>query len=153
VRYLVEDLGFDAAFNYKDGSIRAQLKQLTPDGIDVYFDNVGGEQLESALFRMNLHGRIAVCGAISQYNGPDATGIRNLSLLISKRLTLQGFLVIDHWGRRQAFIDEMIGWLRDGKVQAAETFVDGIDHAVDGFLGMLRGENLGKMIVRIAGAP
>jgi len=152
VRYLVEDLGFDAAFNYKDGSIRTQLKQLTPDGIDVYFDNVGGEQLEAALFRMNLHGRIAVCGAISQYNEPDATGIRNLSLLISKRLTLQGFLVLDHWGRREAFVEEMSGWLREGQVTVAETFVDGIEHAVDGFLGMLRGQNLGKMIIRIADA-
>jgi NADPH-dependent curcumin reductase CurA len=150
VRYLVDELGFDAAFNYKDGSIRTQLKQLTPDGIDVFFDNVGGEQLEAALFRMNLHGRVAVCGAISQYNNPDATGIRNLTLLISKRLTLQGFLVLDHWGRRQEFVEEMAGWLREGRVQVAETFVDGIDHAVDGFLGMLRGENVGKMIVRLA---
>ncbi|GGM12232.1 NADP-dependent oxidoreductase [Dactylosporangium sucinum] len=149
VRYLVEDLGFDAAFNYKDGSIRTQLKQLTPDGIDVYFDNVGGEQLEAALFRMNLHGRVAVCGAISQYNRPDAQGIRNLSLLISKRITLQGFLVMDHWGRRQAFVEEMTGWLREGRVQVPETFVDGIEHAPDAFLGMLRGENLGKMIVRL----
>jgi NADPH-dependent curcumin reductase CurA len=150
VRYLVDELGFDAAFNYKDGSIRTQLKQLTPDGIDVYFDNVGGEQLEAALFRMNLHGRVAVCGAISQYNNPDATGIRNLTLLISKRITLQGFLVLDHWGRRQEFVEEMAGWLREGRVHVAETFVDGIDHAVDGFLGMLRGENLGKMIVRLS---
>ncbi|MFF5226918.1 NADP-dependent oxidoreductase [Dactylosporangium sp. NPDC000521] len=149
VRYLVDELGFDAAFNYKDGSIRTRLKQLTPDGIDVFFDNVGGEQLEAALFRMNLHGRVAICGAISQYNNPDATGIRNLTLLISKRITMQGFLVLDHWGRRQEFVDEMSGWLREGKVKVAETFVDGIDHAVDGFLGMLRGENVGKMIVRL----
>lgn len=149
VRYLVDELGFDAAFNYKDGSIRTQLKQLTPDGIDVFFDNVGGEQLEAALFRMNLHGRVAICGAISQYNNPDATGIRNLTLLISKRITMQGFLVLDHWDRREAFVEEMAGWLREGRVQVAETFVDGIDHAVDGFLGMLRGENVGKMIVRL----
>ncbi|MET7403325.1 NADP-dependent oxidoreductase [Dactylosporangium sp. NPDC005572] len=148
VKYLVDDLGFDAAFNYKDGSVRTQLKQLTPDGIDVYFDNVGGEQLEAALFRMNLHGRVAVCGAISQYNGPDAHGIRNLSLLISKRITLQGFLVMDHWGRRQAFVEEMTDWLRENRIQVPETFVDGIEHAPDAFLGMLRGENLGKMIVR-----
>jgi NADPH-dependent curcumin reductase CurA len=149
VRYLTEDLGFDAAFNYRDGDIRAQLKRHTPDGIDVYFDNVGGEQLEAALFRMNLHGRVLVCGAISQYNGPEGPGIRNLSLLISKRITMHGFLVIDHWSRRQAFVEEMAGWLREGKVQVAETFVDGIEHAVDAFLGMLKGANLGKMIVRI----
>ncbi|WP_433614467.1 NADP-dependent oxidoreductase [Dactylosporangium sp. CA-139114] len=149
VRYLTEELGFDAAFNYRDGDIRTQLKRLAPDGIDVYFDNVGGEQLEEALFRMNLHGRIAVCGAISQYNTPDAKGIRNLSLLISKRLTMQGFLVLDHWSRREAFTEEMAGWLREGKVTVAETFVDGIDHAVDAFLGMLKGENLGKMVVRL----
>ncbi|MFG2037112.1 NADP-dependent oxidoreductase [Dactylosporangium sp. NPDC048998] len=149
VRYLTEELGFDAAFNYRDGDIRGQLKRLAPDGIDVYFDNVGGEQLEAALFRMNLHGRIAVCGAISQYNTPDATGIRNLSLLISKRLTMQGFLVLDHWSRREAFTEEMTGWLREGRMRVAETFVDGIGNAVEGFLGMLRGANLGKMIVRI----
>ncbi|GAA0723119.1 NADP-dependent oxidoreductase [Dactylosporangium roseum] len=150
VRYLVDDLGFDGAFNYKEGPIRTQLKQLTPDGIDVYFDNVGGEQLEAALFRMNLHGRVAVCGAISQYNSPEPYGIRNLSLLISKRVSLLGFLVMDHWDRRQAFVEEMSGWLREGKVKVSETFVDGIGHAVDAFLGMLRGENVGKMIVRLA---
>jgi len=149
VRYLTEDLGFDGAFNYRDGDIRAQLKRLAPDGIDVYFDNVGGEQLEETLFRMNLHGRVAVCGAISQYNTPDAQGIRNLSLLISKRLTLQGFLVLDHWSRREAFTEEMTTWLREGKVRVAETFVDGIDHAVEAFQGLLKGANLGKMIVRL----
>ena len=149
VRYLTEELGFDAAFNYRDGDIRGQLKRLAPDGIDVYFDNVGGEQLEAALFRMNVHGRVAVCGAISQYNTPDATGIRNLSLLITKRLTLQGFLVLDHWSRREAFAAEMLGWLREDRVKVAETFVDGIDNAVEGFLGMLRGSNLGKMVIRL----
>ncbi|WP_432836732.1 NADP-dependent oxidoreductase [Dactylosporangium sp. CA-092794] len=149
VRYLVDECGFDAAFNYRDGDIRAQLRRLTPDGIDVFFDNVGGEQLEEALFRMNLHGRVAVCGAISQYNTPDRTGIRNLSLLISKRLTLQGFLVMDHWSRREAFTEEMTTWLREDRIKVAETFVDGIDNAVEAFLGMLRGANLGKMIVRL----
>jgi NADPH-dependent curcumin reductase CurA len=149
VRYLTEEIGFDAAFNYRDGDIRGQLKRLAPDGIDVYFDNVGGEQLEAALFRMNVHGRVAVCGAISQYNTPDATGIRNLSLLITKRLTLQGFLVLDHWSRREAFAAEMLGWLREDRVKVAETFVDGIDNAVEGFLGMLRGTNLGKMVIRV----
>ncbi|WP_433057847.1 NADP-dependent oxidoreductase [Dactylosporangium sp. CS-033363] len=150
VRYLTEELGFDAAFNYRDGDIRAQLKRLAPDGIDVYFDNVGGEQLEEALFRMNLHGRIAVCGAISQYNTPDAKGIRNLSLLISKRLTMQGFLVLDHWSRREAFVEEVTAWLREDKLKVAETFVDGIDNAVAAFLGMLKGDNLGKMVVRLS---
>jgi NADPH-dependent curcumin reductase CurA len=152
VRWLVDELGFDAAFNYKDGEIRTQLKRLAPDGIDVYFDNVGGEQLEAALFRMNLHGRIAICGAISQYNGPDAHGIRNLSLLISKRLTMQGFLVLDHWGRREAFAEEMAQWLREDRIKASETFVDGIDNAATGFLDMLRGANTGKMIIRLSDA-
>jgi len=152
VRYLTEELGFDAAFNYRDGDIRGQLKRLAPDGIDVYFDNVGGEQLEAALFRMNLHGRIAVCGMISQYNTPDATGIRNLTLLISKRLTMQGFLVLDHWSRREAFQEEMTGWLREGRITVAETFVDGIDKAVEAFQGLLRGANLGKMVVRLSDA-
>jgi NADPH-dependent curcumin reductase CurA len=150
VKYLIEDLGFDAAFNYKDGPVRPQLKQAAPDGIDVYFDNVGGEHLEAAISSMNLFGRVALCGAISQYNETEPRGPRNLSLAIGKRLTLRGFLVLDHGDRRAAFTEEVGEWLREGRLQIAETFVDGIERAPDAFMGMLRGENLGKMLVRLA---
>jgi NADPH-dependent curcumin reductase CurA len=149
VKHLTADLGFDAAFNYKDGPTRAQLKQHAPDGIDVYFDNVGGEQLEASIAALRPFGRVAVCGAISQYNDPSPTGPRNMALIITKRLTLRGFIVLDHGDRRAAFVDEVGGWLREGKIKFQETFVDGLDNAPDAFLGLLRGENVGKMLVRI----
>jgi NADPH-dependent curcumin reductase CurA len=149
VKHLTEDLGFDAAFNYKDGPTRPQLKRLAPDGIDVYFDNVGGEQLEASIASLNRFGRVAVCGAISQYNVTEPVGPRNMSLIISKRLTLRGFIVLDHNDRQAAFVEEVGGWLRAGKVKFDETVVDGLEHAPDAFLGMLRGENLGKMVVKI----
>ncbi len=150
VKHLTEDLGFDAAFNYKDGPTRPQLKLLAPDGIDVYFDNVGGKQLEASIATLNRFGRVAACGAISQYNEKEPTGPRNMSLIITKRLTLRGFIVLDHNDRQAAFVEEVGGWLREGKVRFEETVVDGLENAPDAFLGLLRGENLGKMLVKIA---
>jgi hypothetical protein len=149
VKHLVEELGFDAAFNYRDAPVREQLKQLAPDGIDVYFDNVGGDHLEAALSSLKLHGRVALSGAISQYNATEPTGPRNLSLAITKRLTLRGFIVMDHNDRRAAFLEEVGGWLREGKVRFDETFVEGIEHAPDALLGVLKGANTGKMLVRL----
>jgi NADPH-dependent curcumin reductase CurA len=148
VAHLVEDLGFDNAFNYKDGPTRPQLKNIAPKGIDVYFDNVGGEQLEASISALRQNGRVALCGAISQYNETAPTGPRNLALAIGKRLLLQGFIVFDHRDRRAAFVEEVGGWLRDGKLRFKETFVDGIENAPNAFLGMMRGENVGKMLVR-----
>ncbi|NES12231.1 MULTISPECIES: NADP-dependent oxidoreductase [Micromonospora] len=143
-------LGFDAAFDYHDGPVRDALKAAAPDGIDVYFDNVGGEHLEAAIGAMNLHGRAAICGMIAQYNATEPPAApRNLALLIGKRLTLRGFLVGDHGHLREQFVQEMAGWLRDGKLSYDETVVDGIENAPEAFLGMLRGENLGKMLVRV----
>jgi NADPH-dependent curcumin reductase CurA len=150
VKHLTEDLGFDAAFNYKDGPTRQQLKQVAPDGIDVYFDNVGGEQLEGSIAALNRFGRVAMCGAISQYNETAPVGPRNLALAITKRLTLRGFIVLDHADRRAAFVQEVGGWLREGKVRFQETFVDGVEHAPDALIGVLRGDNVGKMLVRIS---
>jgi NADPH-dependent curcumin reductase CurA len=149
VKHLTEDLGFDAAFNYKDGPTRPQLRQAAPDGIDVYFDNVGGEQLEASIAALNRFGRVAVCGAISQYNETEPVGPRNMSLIITKRLTLRGFIVLDHDDRQAAFVEEVGGWLREGKVKFEETVVDGLENAPDAFLGLLRGENVGKMLVKI----
>ena len=150
VRHVVEDLGFDAAFSYKDGPVAQQLREAAPDGIDVYFDNVGGEHLEAAIGSLRLGGRIAICGAISVYNDTEpAPGPRNLSRLIQTRGRIQGFLVGDHYDLAREYAGLAAQWLSDGRLQSRETFADGIDSAVDAFLGVLRGENTGKMVVRL----
>jgi len=152
VAYLTDELGFDAAFNYKDGPVAEQLAAAAPDGIDVFFDNVGADHLDAALGAINLHGRIALCGAIAVYNatGP-APGPSNLFTLVGKRVSMRGFIVSDHGARRDAFVAEVSSWLRDGRLSYRETFVDGIENMPDAFIGLLRGDNTGKMIVRLAG--
>ncbi|WP_410638195.1 NADP-dependent oxidoreductase [Amycolatopsis sp. lyj-346] len=151
VRHLIDDLGFDAAFNYKDGPVAAQLHEAAPEGIDVYFDNVGGEHLEAAIDAITLHGRIAICGMISQYNATEPTPApRNLAQVIAKRLTIRGLLVLDHWGLQQQFVSEVAPLVNSGEIKYSETFVDGIRNAPEAFLGLLSGANTGKMLVRIA---
>ncbi|GII21619.1 NADP-dependent oxidoreductase [Planosporangium mesophilum] len=151
VEYVTRELGFDAAFNYHDGPVAEQLKAAAPDGIDVYFDNVGGDHLEAAIDSLNLHGRVALCGAISQYNAEEAApGPRNLFLAVGKRLTLRGFLVGDHADRMPDFVAEVGAWLREGRLRVDETVVEGIENAPEAFLSMLRGANRGKMLVRLA---
>ncbi|MEV0155005.1 NADP-dependent oxidoreductase [Micromonospora sp. NPDC050686] len=146
----LRSLGFDAAFDYHDGPVSEQLRAAAPDGVDVYFDNVGGEHLEAAIGAMNMHGRAAICGMIAQYNATEPPAApRNLALVIGKRLTLRGFLVRDHGHLRDQFVQEVAGWLRDGKLSYDETVVDGLENAPAAFLGLLRGENLGKMLVRL----
>ncbi|MGH6956560.1 MAG: NADP-dependent oxidoreductase, partial [Caulobacteraceae bacterium] len=130
VRWLTEEAGLDGAFNYKAGPVRAALKALTPKGVDVYFDNVGGEHLDAALAGMNLLGRVAVCGMISGYNEPGArTTVRNLSNIIYGRITLRGFTAADFMHLREAFQSDMAGWLRDGRIKHAETIYEGIEKA------------------------
>ena len=150
VRHVVEDLGFDDAFSYKDGPVSKQLREAAPDGIDVYFDNVGGEHLEAALGSLRRGGRIAVCGMISVYNDTEpAPGPRNLSRLIQTRGRIEGFLVSDHGDLAGEYAGRAAGWLASGELTSRETFAEGIDSAVDAFLGVLRGENTGKMLVRL----
>jgi NADPH-dependent curcumin reductase CurA len=150
VRHVVRDLGFDAAFDYHDGPVSAQLREAAPDGVDVYFDNVGGDHLEAAIGSLNLGGRIAVCGMISVYNDTEpAPGPRNLARLIQTRGRIEGFLVGDHYDLAREYAGKAAGWLADGTLSLRETSVDGIDNAVDAFLGVLRGENTGKMVVRL----
>ena len=150
VEHLVNDLGFDAAFNYKDGPVREQLAAAAPDGIDVYFDNVGGEHLEAAIAELNVHGRVAVCGMISQYNETEATPApRNLPQIIGKRLTIRGMLVRDHLHLRDQFVAEVGRWLAEGKLHYQETVVEGLANAPKAFVGMMRGENTGKMLVTV----
>ncbi|MFI6694221.1 NADP-dependent oxidoreductase [Streptomyces sp. NPDC050433] len=151
VKLLKEEYGFDAAFNYKSGgSIKEQLKEAAPDGIDVYFDNVGGEHLEAAISSFNLHGRATICGMISQYNSTEATPApRNLAMVIGKRLRLQGMLVTDHMALQPQFVKDVAGWLASGELKYRETFVEGIENGYDAFVGLLRGENTGKMVVTL----
>ncbi|GII76564.1 NADP-dependent oxidoreductase [Sphaerisporangium rufum] len=152
VRYLTEQLGFDAAFNYKtDRPLTEQLRSAAPDGIDVYFDNVGGDHLAAAIDCLHDHGRAALCGAISGYNETEQPpGPGNLFKIVTKRLTLRGFIVGDHAARMPDMINEMGDWLRTGAIRFDETVVEGIENAPEAFLGMLRGENRGKMIVKLA---
>lgn len=150
INYLRDELGFDAAFDYHAGPAAELLEQAAPDGIDVYFDNVGGEQLEAAIGRMNLRGRIAVCGAISGYNRAEPQpGPRNLGLFIGKRLTMTGFLVGDHADLVAEFTEKAVGWYASGQLIVRETVVHGLEQTPAAFIGMLRGANTGKMIVRL----
>jgi hypothetical protein len=151
VAHLVEDLGFDAAFDYRAAPVADQLAAAAPDGIDVYFDNVGGEHLQAAIGAFRTFGRAALCGAISSYNatGP-VPGPDNMWLLVSKRLRLQGFIVGDHAHLMPQFVREMSQWLAEGRVRFSETVVGGLENAPDAFIGLLRGQNTGKMVVQLA---
>jgi NADPH-dependent curcumin reductase CurA len=151
VKVLVEELGFDAAFDYKQGDLVEQLKAAAPDGIDVYFDNVGGAHLEAALAVMRLRGRVIACGAISQYNDETPPpGPRNLALVIGKRLTIKGFLVFDWMHQMPAFLAEVGGLFAAGKLHVKETVVEGLERAPQALLDLLAGANLGKMVVKLA---
>jgi NADPH-dependent curcumin reductase CurA len=150
VAALTADFGFDAAFNYKDGDLSGQLRQAAGGRIDVYFDNVGGDQLETAISAMARGGRVALCGMLSVYNETELPpGPRNLGMLIGKRLTMRGFLVTDHEDCRGEFEQAMTGWLADGSVHAAETVVTGVASAPEAFLGLLAGANTGKMLIQV----
>jgi NADPH-dependent curcumin reductase CurA len=150
VAHVIDDLGFDAAFNYRDGRVADLLGEAAPDGIDVYFDNVGGEHLEAAIGAMRRNGRAALCGAISLYNATEpSAGPRNMWLAVGRRLTLRGFIVRDHWDRMPDFAREVGGWLRDGRIDYRETVVEGLERAPQAFIDLLRGENTGKMVVRL----
>ena len=150
VAFLTDELGFDAAFNYKSGSVTKQLLGAAPDGIDVYFDNVGGDHLQAALHALRPFGRVALCGAISVYNNTEpAPGPNNLTMAIGKQLNLRGFIVSAFDSMRAQFVAEVGGWLADGSLRNDETIVDGIEHAADAFIGLLAGANTGKMVVAI----
>ena len=148
VSHLVRDLGFSAAFDYKQRPVGAALGELAPEGIDVYFDNVGGDHLAEALPHLNNGGRIVACGAISQYNGQAQRRQPDLTAIITRRLRLEGFIVGDHAARRAEFIDEVAPMLLDGRVWAEFTAFEGIDRAPEAFLAMFNGENSGKTLVR-----
>jgi len=151
VMFLREECGFDIAFDYKIGPVLEQLNVEAPDGIDVYFDNVGGETLEAALSALRVHGRIIACGGISNYNAEKPRpGPSNLFNMITKRLTMKGLLVRDWLDRQGEFEREVGGYFKTGKLKSKETVVKGIDQAVDAFLGLFEGRNVGKMVVELA---
>ncbi len=150
VEFLQAECGFNSAFNYKEGPVLEQLKLKAPDGIDVYFDNVGGESLEAALAILRLHGRIIACGGISGYNAESPLpGPSNLFNMITKRLTMKGLMVFDWLDRQAEFREEVGGYFKTGKLRHKETVVEGIDQAVGAFLGLFQGQNVGKMVVKL----
>jgi NADPH-dependent curcumin reductase CurA len=151
-RWLKDDLGLDAVINYKKGELRGALKAAAPRGIDVYFDNVGGEHLNAALPRMNLHGRIAVCGMISAYNnfGAISEPVTTLSNMIYNRLTMKGFVVYDFEPLRGQFLGDMKRWLEEGGIKYRTTILQGIEQAPAALIGLFSGANTGKMLVQLA---
>jgi NADPH-dependent curcumin reductase CurA len=150
VMFLREECGFDIAFDYKTGPVIEQLNLETPDGIDVYFDNVGGKTLEAALSALRVHGRIIACGSISDYNEEKPRpGPSNLFNVTAKRLTMKGFIVRDWLERQGEFEKEVGGYFRAGKLKNKETVAEGIEQAVGAFLGLFAGKNIGKMVVKL----
>ena len=152
VRFLTRDLGFDAAFDYKESAdYDANLRELCPKGIDIYFDNVGGAITDAAIMRLNVRGRVAVCGQISQYNSTaPEMGPRWLGQLIAKQIRVEGFLVKQFAGRAEEGYRQLATWLHDGKIQYREDVVTGIENAPNAFIGMLQGQNIGKQLVKLA---
>jgi NADPH-dependent curcumin reductase CurA len=152
VRYLLDELKFDAAFNYKTtADYRAALAGHCPKGVDVYFDNVGGPITDAVLFNMNVRARVSICGQISQYNvEKPEPGPRLLGLLILYRAKIQGFLVTDYAPRFGEGLRQLSAWFREGKLSYRETIEEGLENAPRAFIGMLQGANLGKQLVKIA---
>ncbi len=150
--WLTREMGFDAAVDYKAGNVRRALREACPDGVDVYFDNAGGEVLNVALFLMNTRGRIVCCGNVSQYNaetiapGPAAVP----GLLVVKRLRMEGFIVLDYEDRRAEAEAVLAGWLADGSLKSAEDIVEGLDQAPAALAGLFAGRNRGKLLIRVA---
>jgi NADPH-dependent curcumin reductase CurA len=151
-RWLKEDLGLDVAINYKKGELRTSLKAAASKGIDVYFENVGGEHLNAALPRMNALGRIAVCGMISAYNnfGAVSEPVTTLSNMIYNRITMRGFVFYEFESKRAQFLKDMKRWIKDGRLKYRTTIQEGIDAAPTALIGLFTGANTGKMVVQLA---
>jgi NADPH-dependent curcumin reductase CurA len=148
--FLKAKLGYDEAVDYKAPEFSKALRAVAPKGIDVYFDNVGGDILEAALFNMNLHGRIACCGAVSQYDAPQAHGPRGVpGLIVTKRLNLRGFVVMDYYKENDAALAELKGWVESGKLKVYEDIIDGFENLPKALIGLLAGENIGKRMVKV----
>jgi len=148
--YVVKELGFDACIDHKAGKLDADLKAAVPNGIDCYFENVGGETLDAALRRMNAFSRIAVCGLISQYNATEPYGVKTFQSILTNRIKVQGFIVSDRMELWAKALPELIGWVAGGKIKYRETVAQGIENAPKAFIGLLKGENFGKQLVKLA---
>lgn len=152
--WLTKELGFDAAINYKNGNLRAQLKEACPKGVDVYFENVGGEILDTVLTVMNNFGRVVVCGLISQYNATEAVpGPYNFAMVISKRLKIQGFIATDYGSRVKEMINDYASWYMSGKIKYRVDVVPGLEAAPTAINKLFDGSNSGKLIVQVSGTP
>ena len=151
-RFVTEELGFDAAVDYKAGDWRDQLAAATPDGIDLDFENVGGEVMEAVFSRLNQGARVALCGLISGYNEADPPpGPRSFGKLLVQRVKLQGFIILDYYPRFGEAIRELSGWVAEGRLKAVETVVEGFERLPEALNMLFAGENTGKLVVRIAG--
>lgn len=153
-RWVVDELGFDACIDYRGEKLSRALREHCPDGVHVYFDNVGGPILEAALFAMNLHGRISCCGAVSQYDSDAPTGPRGVpGLIVTKRLTMKGFIVMDYAAEQDRAIADLSTWAADGRLTVVEDVIDGLEAAPDALVGLLAGQNRGKRMVRVSPDP
>ncbi|MGH7374468.1 MAG: NADP-dependent oxidoreductase [Candidatus Rokuibacteriota bacterium] len=151
--YVVRELGFNACVNYKKGDLLASLKQACPNGIDVYFENVGGDVLRAVMQLLNQNARIPLCGMISEYNATESTPGPNLRPLLFNRALIKGFIVSDHMARMGDFVKDCGGWLRDGRLKHREDVVVGLEKAPEAFIGLLQGKNFGKLLVRVGEDP
>jgi NADPH-dependent curcumin reductase CurA len=150
VAHLLDDLGLDAAFNYRSGPLPDLLRAAAPDGIDVYFDNVGGDHLEAAIGALRRHGRVAICGAISEYDASEPLpGPSNLFLTVANDLTIRGFRGSSNVDLLPEMTQAVGGWLREGRLRYRETIVEGLEHAPEALAGLMRGDNTGKTLVHI----
>jgi NADPH-dependent curcumin reductase CurA len=145
----VKELGFDACVDYKAGKLREDLKAAVPGGIDCYFENVGGEILDAVLARMNAFSRIAVCGLISQYNATEAYGVKTFQSILTNRIKVQGFIVSDRPELWRKAVPELVGWVANGKIKYRESVAEGLQNAPKAFIGLLKGENFGKQLVKL----
>ncbi len=153
-RWVEDELGFDACIDYKNQKLSAALREHCPKGVDVYFDNTGGKILESALFAMNLYGRISCCGAVSQYDSADPSGPRGVpGLIVTKRLTLRGFIAMDFPDQNEQALGDLAKWAASGELNVVEDVLDGLENAPAGLIGLLAGENRGKRMVRVGPDP
>lgn len=153
IAYLKNELGFDEVINYKTtANLREALKKACPDGIDIYFDNVGGEITDAVVFLLNFHSRFVLCGQIAHYNDTEVEmGPRFLPYFLTRSVLLKGFIVSDYADRFDEGYQQLAAWLKEGQLKYKETIVDGLEHAPDAFLGLFRGENIGKMLVKVHG--
>ena len=153
-RWVVDELGFDACVDYRDPGFFKLLKEACPQGVDIYFDNVGGKVLETTLFQMNDKGRIVCCGAVSQYDGANPSGPRNLpGMIVVKRLRMEGFIVMDFHRQDADAMRNLTRWVEEGRIKVIEDVVEGLENAPEALIGLLHGNNRGKRMVRVAPDP